>query len=336
MRAAVLERYHEPLMVRDLPCPEPGPGEALVRVRACGVCGSDLFLQKGGFASVLPMVPGHEASGEVAAVGTGVTEVRPGDRVALYYLVYCGTCRFCLEGRPNICRSVSRMGVDRFGAMAEYVVMPARNLLPIEASVSYEAAAVITDAIATPLHALRVAQTRPGENVLVLGVGGIGSNAIVLARLLGARVIAATRSEQNRRLAESLGADAVLLLGADLAEQVRQVTAGAGADVVLQCAPSAAAYEAGLGALANGGRMVVVGSVTEPVALPMMQILWREAQVLGSRGFTPEDISQGLAWFAQGQLNIDHLLRHTAALDQVNEALQNLQNPAVTRTVILL
>lgn len=336
MRAVVLEAYNEPFQLRDLPEPTPGPGEVAVAVKACGVCGSDLFLQKGGFGSVLPMVPGHEAAGQVIAVGEGVVDVAPGDRVAIYYILHCGRCRFCLTGRPNVCRHVQRIGIDRFGAMAERIVVPARNVLPIPDGVDDLAAAVITDAIGTPLHALRVAQVQPGETVLVVGIGGIGSGAIQLAKRMGAQVIAASRSEANRRLAEAMGADAVLPFGDDLGRRVRDLTDGLGADVVLQCAPGAAAYQVALTTLANTGRLILVGSAKDPISVRVMEdLVWREAQVRGSRGFTPEDIRMGFDWYSKGWIRVDHLTRVVLPLEEINQAIANLSDPNVVRSIVV-
>ncbi|HEU4701417.1 MAG TPA: alcohol dehydrogenase catalytic domain-containing protein, partial [Conexibacter sp.] len=213
MRAAVLPGVGAPLVLERRPLPEPGLGEVRVRVDACGVCGSDLFLQRGGFgADKLPVVPGHEAAGTVDALGPGVAGWAVGEQVALYYIDADPDGHWARGGRPNLDPALRRMGVDVDGAFAEYVVRPAHTLVRPPEPIDPVALAVLTDAVATPYHALRLAQVRGGERVLVLGVGGIGGNAVQLARELGATVIAATRSASKLALAERLGADATLAL----------------------------------------------------------------------------------------------------------------------------
>src|SRR5437763_12301959 len=186
MRVALLPAVGAPLELVERDDPLPGPGEARVRIEACGVCGSDLFLQKGGFgADKLPVVPGHEAAGVVDLVGDGVTEVSPGEQVAIYYIENAADAP-----RPNLGPAVRRMGVDVDGAFAEYVVRPVSTLIRPARHVEPATLAVLTDAVGTPYHALvQIARVQPGETVAVLGIGGIGSNAVQVAKTLGARVV---------------------------------------------------------------------------------------------------------------------------------------------------
>jgi propanol-preferring alcohol dehydrogenase len=336
MRAVVLEEYNTPFRVREVEEPRPGVGEVLVEVKACGVCGSDRFLQEGGFNSALPIVPGHEASGEVVEIGAGVTGVAPGDRVVIYYILHCGSCRYCLCGYPNMCVHVRRIGVDVNGAMAEKIVVPARNVIRIPGNVDYFTAAVITDAIGTAVHAIRLANVRMGESVLVVGVGGIGSNVVQIAKRMGAFVIAASRSIKRLQLALELGADATLTMGDELEHNVRSLTEGIGADVIVQCAPGRYAYEAVLGCLANRGRLVMVGSCAEHVSVHVMKhLIWREGAYFGSRGFTPSDIIFAFSWYLRGMLRADHLTRTFLPMEEINRAIANLGDPDVLRTIVV-
>ncbi|MEQ9812078.1 MAG: alcohol dehydrogenase catalytic domain-containing protein [Azospirillaceae bacterium] len=336
MRSALLTAYDQPFALVDRPVPEPGPGEVVVAVSACGVCGSDRFLQKGGFGGPLPIVPGHEAAGRVAAIGDGVAGLAIGQKVALYYIAHCGQCRYCLAGRENICLEVRRMGVDFDGAMAELVRLPAENCLPLDDAIDLAAAAVITDAIGTPTHALGQARVGEGDRVLVMGVGGIGSNAVQIARVLGCTVIAASRSDSALANATALGAQAALRADDDLPAAVRELTGGLGVDAVIQCAPAAAAYSLALDCLAKGGRLVIVGTSEAPVPIALNPVLWAEHEILGSRGFTRADIRRGLDWYRSGAIAVDHLVRHRRPLEQINEAIADLDNPDVVRTVIEL
>lgn len=335
MRAALLRRYGQPLEMVDLPTPAPGEGQALVQVAACGVCGSDHFLQQGGFDSTLPIVPGHEAAGTVAAVGPGVKNVEVGQRVAIYYIVHCGRCRMCSRGQPNLCRSLQRMGVDFDGGFAEYVEVPAVNLIEVPDGVSLEEAAVLTDAVATPYHALRrIADVMAGETVLVLGVGGIGSNAVQLASHFGCRVIAVSRSPVKLELASRLGAADVIRADEDVLARVEDMTRGEGPDVILQTVGSAAVDRQAIEVASAGTRVVLVGASTEPFEARSVEFIWRELRVSGSRGFTPADIVEVLEMRMSGALEVEHLVSSRRPLDEVQQAIDDLSDPQVLRTVI--
>lgn len=335
MRAAVLRGYGQPLAIEDVPDPEPAAGEVLVDVAACGVCGSDHFLQEGGFDSTLPIVPGHEAAGTVAAVGDGVHGVAVGDRVALYYIRHCGSCPMCVAGRVNLCAEVERMGVEFNGAFAERVVVPAVNAVPVPDGLGLDSAAVLTDAVGTPYHALHgVAGVAAGETVVVLGVGGIGSNAVQLAALAGCRVIAVSRSAAKLELARSLGAAHVLAADEDVVGGVADLTDGDGPDVVVQSVGSAAVDAQALELAGRGSRVVLVGASSDSFAMRSVDFIWRELVVMGSRGFTPDDVRAVLALAVAGDIRVDHLTAHARPLAEVNDALADLDDPSVLRTVL--
>lgn len=334
MQAARLFQYDAPFELVEMDQPMPGPGEVVVRVAACGICGSDRFLQKGGFASVLPIVPGHEAAGVVEAIGVGVDALRPGQAVAIYYIAHCGQCRYCRSGRENICVKAQRMGVDFDGALAQFVRVPAANCLLLPAGIDLAAAAVITDAIGTPTHALRRAGVQAGQRVLIMGIGGIGSNAVQIARLMGAEVIATSRSEAAMVTAHAVGAHHVVRSDGALTANILALTDGLGVDAIIQCAPGEAAFAAALPCLARGGKLAIVGTTHQPIPVAFNQLLWREQEILGSRGFTRADIRQGLAWYAQKQIRVDHLTARQRPLSEINQAIADLDDPSVVRTVI--
>ena len=317
--------------------PAPGPGQVLVRVQAAGVCGSDLFLQKGAFGNTFPRVPGHEAAGVVAALGSGVGGLSVGDQVALYYIQAEPGSRFAAQGRPNIGPGVQRMGVDVDGAFAEYVVRPAETLIPTTLAVPPEALAVLTDAVATPYHAIHdIARVSPGQTVLVLGIGGIGSNAVQIARAAGATVIAMTRSPAKLHLAASLGAEHLVVAGSGTAPaDVRALTGGDGPDVVLQCAGSAALDEFAVEVAGHGGKVVLVGASTDRFAARSVDLIWRELAVLGSRGFTPQNIRDVVALYGDGRIRVDHLTDHLRPLAEADAALEDLRTGRTLRTVLV-
>ena len=338
MRAVELPAIGAPLRLTQRPVPEPGPGEVRVRVEACGVCGSDVFLQKGGFgdAVTLPMTPGHEAAGVVDELGDGVLDLAVGDQVALYYITTPPDDPWAARGRPNISPNVRRMGVDVDGAFAEYVIRPVAALIRPPEPVPPAVLAVLTDAVATPLHGLkRVARLQAGETLVVLGVGGLGSNAVQLGKAFGARVIAVTRSEAKLRLARELGADATVPAdGGDPVAAVKALTGGHGPDVVIQCVGSAAVDEQAIAMGGPGGRVILIGSSLDHFRARAVDIFWRELAVLGSRGFVPDDIRDAIDLYLDGTIDVSHLVETVRPLEEANDALEDLKAGRVFRSVL--
>jgi 2-desacetyl-2-hydroxyethyl bacteriochlorophyllide A dehydrogenase len=339
MRVAELPGVGQRMRIAERPIPAPGPGEVRIRVEACGVCGSDHFLQAGGFGPAVeyPVVPGHEAAGRVDALGDGVDGVEVGDQVALYYITTPPGDRWAAEGRPNISPNIRRMGVDLDGAFAEYVIRPVEALIKPPRPIPPEALAVLTDAVATPLHGLRrIARLAAGERLVVVGIGGLGSNAVQLGKAMGATVIGVTRSEARQALAKQLGADEVVAAEDERAVAiVHEMTGGFGADVVLQCAPSARADEMAIAMGGPGGRVVLVGAALEPFSVRAAEIFWRELAVLGSRGFVPDDIRDAIDLYLAGEVRVDHLLTATRPLDEAQAALDDLAGGTVLRSVLV-
>jgi 2-desacetyl-2-hydroxyethyl bacteriochlorophyllide A dehydrogenase len=310
------------------------PGQALVRVDACGVCGSDVFLQKGGFGpEKLPVVPGHEAAGTVVAVGDPADEQLLGRQVALYYIDAPQDSRWARDGHENIGPEVVRMGVDVDGAFADYVVRPVPTLIPISESMDPASLAVATDALATPYHALTaVARLRAGETLVVLGIGGIGSNAVQIGRHLGAHVVAVARSAPKLELAQQLGAHAVVSSSEGAQGVVR--AAGGQVDVVLQCAGAAAMDRFAVEVAGYLARVVLVGSSLERFSIAATELIWRELALLGSRGFTRRDIDEVVSLVAEGALTTEHLTSCRRPLDEAAEALEDLRSGRVLRAVL--
>ncbi len=347
MRAVEIAAVGAPLRLADRPIPEPGPGEVRVRVEACGVCGSDVFLQKGGFGAAVPfpVIPGHEAAGVVDALGEGVATIpgadgrgpiAVGDQVALYYISTPPGDPWAARGRPNISPYVQRMGVDVDGAFAEFVLRPVAALVRPRDHVPPPVLAVLTDAVATPLHGLkRVAHLAEGETLVVLGVGGLGSNAVQIGKAMGATVIAVTRSEAKLRLARELGADATVPADeGDPVAAVKALTGGHGPDVVIQCVGSAAVDEQAIAMGGPGGRVVLIGSSLDHFRARAVDIFWRELSVLGSRGFIPDDIHDAIDLYLDGRLVVDHLVETVRPLEEADAALEDLKAGRGFRSVL--
>src|SRR5579859_2053230 len=241
MKAIVIPKHGGPevLQSAEIADPKPGPSEVVVRVRACTLNHLDLWVRRGlnGVTFPLPLVPGSDISGEVAAVGSLVQRVRPGDKVVFAPGVSCGQCAACAAGKDNECRKYTLFGYGRNGGCAEYVLAPEANVLPMPPGLSFEEAAAVPLVFLTAWHML-VARARllPGEEVLVLGGGsGVGSAAIQIAKLMGARVIATAGDENKLDQSRELGADYTIdHYQQKISEEVKKITAKAGVDVVFE------------------------------------------------------------------------------------------------------
>ena len=194
MKALVLHEYNEELRLENVADPTLGPLDILLRVKACGVCGTDLKILSGKIPPpivTLPHTPGHEIAGEVAEIGSAVRSVTVGERGLVYFYVGCKDCEMCRTGRENICFSIKRLGFELPGGFAEFVKLPAYNFCPVDEPISYPEMGILPDAVATSYHALKtMAGMKVGEDVMIMGVGGLGIHAVQIAKLMGAKVFA--------------------------------------------------------------------------------------------------------------------------------------------------
>ncbi len=335
--AVVMPPDGAPLRLVERPVAAPAAGEALVRIEACGVCGSDAFLQDGGFgADKLPRVPGHEAAGVVVAVGDDGDAEWIGRQVALYYIEGPVDSVWATGGHENIGPGIRRMGVDVDGAFAQYVVRPLTTLIPVDPRMDPASVAVATDALATPYHALTaIAGLQRGETLAVIGLGGIGSNAVQIGRHLGATVVAVGRGEAKLAQARELGAS-ITAHSADGAESIISA-AGGQIDVVLQCVGENTAMDRlAIDIAGFRGRVVFVAVSQEDFPVRATELIWRELSLKGSRGFTRGDIADVLALVQSGALTTDHLTQNRRPLHEAAEAIADLRSGAVLRTVLTM
>lgn len=338
MRALQITAPGAPLLAVDLPDPEPGPGEVLIRVDAAGICRSDVHYRSGTRpVPSLPLVPGHEVAGSVVATGDGVIEPAVGRRVCLHYLVTCGECPACLSGAEQFCVTGQMIGLDRQGGYAEEIVVPARNAHLVPDEVSTEAAAVMMCSTATSLHALRRGRAGPGTSVVILGAGGLGMSAIQLAGVLGCEAIFAVDIDPDRLTAAS-GFGATPIDGTGDAVQAVKDATGDGADVVLELVGSSALMRDAVAMLAPRGRAVAVGITHTEFGLdPYRDLIRREAEILGVADHLSSEIDELLAWAAEGLIDVDAVITDTIPLQQeaVEAALVRLERfGSGIRTVI--
>ncbi|MBM7505907.1 alcohol dehydrogenase catalytic domain-containing protein [Agromyces aurantiacus] len=271
MRAAVVTAFDQPVALEDRAVPEPGPGQVLVRLEACGLCHTDIHAMRGDWPVKpgLPFVPGHEGVGIVEKLGDGVTSRSVGERVAMPWLGHaCGECRFCVSGRENLCEQQQNTGYSIDGGYAEYLVADAKFASPVPEGISALDAAPLTCAGVTTYAAVKNAHVVPGERVAVWGVGGLGHLAVQYARLVGAEVIGVDITQEKLDLARELGADHVV--DASAGDPVAAIAELGGADVAIVLAVAPQVFDQAFTSLNRGGRMVLVslpaeGTLTVPV-----------------------------------------------------------------------
>jgi 2-desacetyl-2-hydroxyethyl bacteriochlorophyllide A dehydrogenase len=277
---AVVARGAEQVALEEVARPEPGAGDVVVRVRACGICGSDLHWWHGQMPAP-PVCPGHEIAGEVAAVGAGVTTLREGDRVALEGIAACGACPRCAAGDYHYCRRLVILGHSAPGGFADFVRLPARHCFRVPAGVDHVTAA-LSEPLAVAVHAVRIGGVGIGKRVLVLGAGTIGLAAIAAARAGGAgEIVATAKRPQQQAAARALGADVVVDPSDDAA--LRDAASAAPIDVAIETVGgSADTLDAAVSACAPGGTIVVLGLFTSTQTLPAIALLAKELRLMGS------------------------------------------------------
>ena len=329
MNAMVLKEFNTALVIDTAEIPEIGPDEVLIKVKACGICRTDLKIQKGLFDRriiQLPHIMGHEFAGIVERAGSRVRGTAVGQRVVAHFYIACGKCRFCKDGRENLCSHITRPGFELAGAYAEYVRVPAANVVPFGDRISFEEAAVLPDAVATPYHALRLGELKPGESVLVVGLGGLGIHAIQIAKALGGRVIACDIDEARLKIAYGYGADQVFNARDDArVEKVQDLTDGYGVDVCLDLVGTSASFTWALPATRGGGRYCLVGyAPNQPVEIDTVLYHVREWKLIGCRASTRQDLVEVVELTEKGL--IKPVIDRVYPLEQANEGLRDLED----------
>ncbi|MBC7352274.1 MAG: galactitol-1-phosphate 5-dehydrogenase [Thermogutta sp.] len=320
MKALVLTAYKQ-LEIQDVPTPEPGAGEILVRVRACGICGSDVHGFDGSTGRRRPpIIMGHEASGVVAKIGDGVSRFRPGDRVTFDSTIYCGRCEFCRQGRINLCENRRVLGVScaeyrQDGAFAEYVVVPEHIAYRLPDSVSFEQAALI-EPLSVALHAVDRGNLRLGETVLVIGGGMIGSLIVQLVKVAGASHIVVLEPDPFRQeLVRHAGATAVFSPNESWREELSKVTGGKRITLVFDAVGIDETVRTAVESVEKGGRVVLVGNLAPQTTLLLQAVVTRELTLLGSCA-SQGDYPRCLDLLARGVVTVDPLISAVAPLEE--------------------
>jgi len=296
MRAAVVTAINGHWEIKDVPRPEPGPNQVLVKMHASGICYTDVHQTLGHIPGAFPRILGHEPVGEVVAVGTGVASRKVGDRVGVPWVqATCGRCEWCARGRKNFCAEQKSTGMDLQGGHAEFMPMYADATFLIPEGVSYEQAAPIFCAGYTVWSGLRWARPQPHERIAVLGIGGLGHLAVQYAKAAGFETIAISHSTDKDKMIRELGADEIVRDGKGLA-------AAGGADIVLSTTNSTKSMIDSLQGLRPDGRIVTMGADAEPISLSIIELLMKRIQVIGSQQNGPEYLYEALDFVAKGKV----------------------------------
>jgi alcohol dehydrogenase len=315
MQAAVVTAVNGPWEVKDVPQPQPGPNQVLVKMHASGICYTDVHETLGHIPGQFPRILGHEPVGEIVAVAPDVTTRKVGDRVGTAWIQNtCGRCEWCQRGRRMFCPHQKGTAVDLQGGHAEYMPMYADATFLIPDSVSYEQAAPIFCAGYTVWGGLRWANPKPHERVAVLGIGGLGHLAVQYAKAAGFETIAISHSPDKDKMIRELGADEIVRNGKELA-------AAGGADIVLSTSNSTKSMVDSIQGLRPDGRLVAMGADVEPISISLMDLLARRLQIIGSQQNGPEYLYEALDFVAKGKVKT---IVETYSLQQAPKAYERV------------
>jgi L-iditol 2-dehydrogenase len=318
MKALLLTKYRS-LEIAEVPTPVVGAGEVLIRVGACGICGSDVHGYDGSSGRrIPPIVMGHEAAGRIAAVGVGVTGLSEGDRVTFDSTIYCGACEYCRRGEVNLCDHRQVLGVScgdysRAGAFAEFVAVPARVVYKLPESISFAEAAML-EAVAVAIHAVSLAEISAESTALVVGAGTIGVLILQALRVAGCgRVIVSDVDPTRLKMAQELGATDVLSANEDSVTHTLQRTGGVGVDVAMEAVGRNETVQAAIASVRKGGTVVLVGNISPDVTLPLQKVVTRQIRLQGSCASAGE-YPQAIALMASGEIRVKPLITAIAPL----------------------
>jgi propanol-preferring alcohol dehydrogenase len=335
MKAALARNFRQPLMIEEVPVPTPGPGEVLVKIEATGVCHTDLHAVDGDWPvkPIMPLIPGHEGVGYVAALGSGVKDLKEGDAVGIPWLHdACGRCEYCQTGWETLCEQQHNSGYGVNGTYAEYAIGSAPYVGRLPANPDFDALAPILCAGVTTYKGLKETEAKPGEWVVISGIGGLGHVAIQYAKAMGLHVAALDVAQDKLDLATELGAD--LIANCATEDAVAKVVAatGGGAHGVLVTAISPAAFQQAIGCARRRGTVALVGLPPGEFPTPIFDVVLKRITVRGSIVGTRKDLAEALAFAAEGKVKTTVAVEPLSA---VNDVLDRLRRGKVEGRIVL-
>ena len=332
MKAARLHRIHKKLSLDRIPVPKISASDVLVDVRASGICHSDVNYRDGvAPVAKLPIILGHEIAGVVAEKGARVKGLEIGDRIVVHYVSSCGRCRYCRSDRENLCVKYEMIGKDIDGGFAEYSCVPATSTVPLPDRIPFEQGAIMGCAVSTAYHALNRGGLKRGENVGVIGVGGLGMHAIQLAKKIfhAGQVVAVDRFDWKLKHAKRSGAtDIVNVEKQDATTAMRRLTDGGFADLVVDFVGHENTIRQGIDFVAKGGRLVIVGIGAKSVTIsPYESLIGKEMKIVGVDDHLKSELIQLIDLVRYRKLDLSHSVTHRVALDEINAGFKILGDP---------
>jgi len=347
MKAAVFYGPGRPLKFEDIPVPQIGPDDVLVRVSGCGICQSDMEYIDLGVPTIKkpPIVLGHESAGIVSDVGSSVNRLKAGDPVLMGNIISCGVCRNCREGRDNICDNWIMLGNHIDGAYAEYIKVPAKNVYPLPPEIPPEDGCIIADAVSTPFHAVKNRSgLKLGDVAAVFGCGGLGMNCIQIASAMGVSVIAVDfnipvvtgSSKTKLQMARELGAVETIDAqeGKEVVKRIRRLTGG-GVDVAFEMIGRPETIRQAHESLRPGGRLVVVGFSPQDASFSPGRSMVKELDIVGSCSCRSADIPRIIDLVRRGEINVTSLITRRFPLSEIHQALDVVRSGESIRTVLV-
>jgi 2-desacetyl-2-hydroxyethyl bacteriochlorophyllide A dehydrogenase len=330
MKAVRMIQPGQPLEMQEIPIPAIGPRDVLVKVKAAGICHSDVHYRAGtSRVDPLPLTLGHEVAGVVEEIGAQVTGLKPGDRVSLHYMVTCGHCLYCNQGNEQFCTTGKMIGKYTDGGYAEYISIPERSAFLLPDEISFEHGAIMMCSSATSLHALYKARLQPGETVAVFGAGGLGVSAIQLAHACGAQqVFAVDIRDRKLEVARSLQATTINASLSDPVEEIMRLTDNRGVDVAMELVGLPLTMIQATRSLAIKGRAVLVGISAESFSVsPYHELINKEAEIIGVSDHLAQELPRLIEWVRLGKLDLSGVVTKTVPLDAnaINTVLDQLE-----------
>jgi alcohol dehydrogenase, propanol-preferring len=330
MKAAVFYGPEKGLKIEDVPVPKITPDQILVKVAACGVCHTDLHYLEHGVPTFKkpPIILGHEASGVVEEAGANVAQFKKGQRVLIPAVLTCGHCAFCRMGRENICANMTMLGNHIDGAYAEFVAVPAKDVLELPESIPLQEASIIADAISTPYHAVK--------NRARVSPGGVGINAVQLAAAAGGFVIAVDVNDRKLEWARQFGAAETINAKSveRVSKAVKKLTGG-GADIAMEVIGNPRTIEEAMECLRIGGRLCVVGYTNEAVSIVAGKIMFKELEIVGSLGCRPLDYRPLIRLVEQGKVDVKKQVTHRFKLEDLGKAFAAMKEGISLRSIVV-
>ena len=341
MKALLLTEYSK-LEMADLPIPQPAAQEVLIRVEACGICGSDVHGYDGSSGRrIPPIVMGHEAAGTIESVGSGVSDYEKGDRVTFDSTIYCGECEYCRKGAMNLCGHREVLGVStpefrRAGAFADYVVVPSLVLYKLPDSVSFAEAAMV-EPLSVAVHAVALSDIAKGSTALVVGAGMIGLLVLQALKEAGcSQIIVSDIDDTRLKLARDLGATATVnAKTSDAIAEVKKLTNGAGVDTALEAVGSTPTIKAAIESVRRGGTVTLIGNISPTAEIPLQAVVSRQIRLQGSAASSGE-YPQAIDLIARGAVTVKPLITAVAPLEEGAQWFTRLHNREANLMKIVL